>query len=288
MILSIGLAAVLLLTGCARDATPQAGTTAVVASFYPLAEVARQVGGDAVSVRDLTPPGAEPHDLEITTGALDAILGADLVVYLGGGFQASVEDALRSRSGPSLDALAAVTQPADRTDPHVWLDPVLMQGVVDAVAEKLGALDPAHAGAFTANAAAYDERIAEVDAEYRATLNTCQRDLIVTSHEAFGRMAKRYGLRMEAIAGISPESEPAPRHLAELIDLVRREGVTTIFTEELVSPEVAQTLAREAGVRTEVLSPIESLTADEIAAGEDYLSLMRADLAKLAAALGCG
>lgn len=257
----------------------------VVASFFPLAEAARQVGGDGVRVEDLTPAGAEPHDLELTTDQRDAIDDADLTVVLGGGFQPAVEEAARARDDVTLSILGGGDP---QTDPHVWLDPREMQRIVDRVERALGDVDSDHAMRYARNADAYRARLAALDRVYAAGLAACDRRTIVTAHDAFGPLARRYDLEQEPIAGISPEQEPDPRRLAELADLAEHEGVTTIFTEELVSPEVARTLAREAGgLRTVVLDPLESLSAERRARGEDYVSVMERNLRALRSALGC-
>ena len=271
----------------------------VVASFYPVYEAARRVGGERTQVTNLTPAGTEPHDLELSPKQVDQILDATVVLYMGHGFQPAVEDIAKSRhSGVTVDVLSALA--AQRklrglpsgaeergTDPHVWLDPVLMAGVVDEVRKALDRSDPAGVATYQRNAEHYRSEIEALDRRFRDGLRECARRVIVTSHAAFGYLAARYGLVQEAIAGLSPEAEPDPKRLAELADLVRREGVTTIFTEELVSPRVADTLAREAGVRTAVLNPLEGLTSQEIARGEDYVSVMDKNLATLRAALGC-
>lgn len=276
--------------GNAQDDRPS-----VVAAFYPLFEAVSRVGGDRVALQNLTPVGTEPHDLELSTDDLDAILDADLVVYLGGGFQPAIEDAVDQRGdSPSVDALAVLRQEAssapeaDQDDPHVWLDPVLMGGIVQAVADAMAAIDPAGAATYRANADEYGSELDDLDRAYRMGLGHCQRRVIVTAHAAFGHLAARYDLRQEAISGLSPEVEPDPARVAELADLVRDEGVTTIFTEELVSPRVAETLAREAGVTTAVLNPVEGLTETQLEDGETYDSVMRSNLATLMEALGCG
>jgi zinc transport system substrate-binding protein len=269
----------------------------VVASFYPLAEAASRVGGNLVSVENLTPPGVEPHDLELAPDDIETIATADMIVYLGGGFQPAVEDALaEAEHAVAVDALAAVATnapPASEADegltvdPHVWLDPARFEEIVRAVADALAKADPANEATYSANADAYIAEIAALDEESRTGLSDCERTTIVTSHEAFGYLADAYGLTQVGILGLSPEAEPDPRRLAELRDLVEREGVTTIFAEELVSPKVAETLASEAGVRVAVLNPIESLTDAQEKAGEDYLSLMRENLDTLRKALDC-
>jgi zinc transport system substrate-binding protein len=285
---------------CSRSTpgTP-GGRVSVVANFYPVYEAARRVGGDRTQVTNLTPAGAEPHDLELSPKQVDQILDAAVVLYMGHGFQPAVEDVAKSRhSGVTVDLLGALAAQrklrelpsgADEkgTDPHVWLDPVLMADLVDEVRKALARADPAGAPTYQRNAQRYRSEIEALDRRFRDALGDCARRVIVTSHAAFGYLAARYGVVQESISGLSPEAEPDPKRLAELADLVRREGVTTIFTEELVSPRVADTLAREAGVRTAVLNPLEGLTSREIARGEDYVSVMEKNLATLRAALGC-
>lgn len=273
------------------------GTTSVVASFYPLEEAVSQVGGDLVTVENLTPPGVEPHDLELAPDDIETIVTADVVVYLGGGFQPAVEDALAETEDAVLvDALDAVdTVPAPpgeaeeglTVDPHVWLDPARFEKVVEEVAGALSEADPANEATYGSNAEAYVAGLATLDEEFRTGLSDCERTTIVTSHEAFGYLADSYGLTEVAIAGLSPEAEPDAQQIAELLDLVEQQGVTTIFAEELVSPKVAETLADEAGIEVDVLDPLESLTDEQVEAGEDYVSVMRENLDRLRAALDC-
>ena len=268
----------------------------MVAAFLPIQEAASRVGGDAVQVFNLTPPGAEPHDLELTPDGVERIQSADVVLYLGGGFQPALEDALTGAEGETVDLLAGLDTlppPAGEAaeglsvDPHVWLAPRLYAEMVSEVAEALAKADPDSGSTFRSNAKAFEADIDQVDLHYQEGLAHCQRHIIVTSHEAFGYLASAYGLTQEAITGLSPEAEPGPARLAELKDLVQRQGITTIFTEELVSPKVAQTLAQEAGVQTKVLSTLEGLTPEEEAAGADYISLMLDNLATLEKALDC-
>jgi zinc transport system substrate-binding protein len=268
----------------------------VLASFYPLSFAAEWIGGDCVTVTDLTPPGVEPHDLELTPDAVEAIATADVVLYLGGGFQPAVEDAVGDAQGQVVDVLSAVptvpsqgeqTKEGLDVDPHVWLDPGRFADIVTATGN---ALERARIPASCdISGAVRDLRsdLADLDSEFRTGLTGCEQDVIVTTHAAFGYLAGAYGLHQEAIAGLAPEVEPSPKRLAELVSLVEREGVTTIFTEELISPDVAETLAAEAGVKTKVLFTIEGLTKEEASAGQDYLSLMRENLDALRAALRC-
>jgi len=264
------------------------GRLAVVVAFSPLAEAVRQVGGRHVRVSDLTPAGVEPHDLELTTDDVDAILDADLAVVMGHDFQPAVEHSADDRDGPTLTVLDHV-RPRGRTkDPHVWLDPVRYRAIVDAVAKQLARVDPAHRSDYEANAARFDQQLSVLDAAYARGLADCTSRIVLTAHEAFGYLARRYHLEPHGIAGIDPDAEPDPDTLATLADLARREGVTTVFTETLVSPKVARTLAREAGgLRTVVLDPLEGLSQERIDAGDDYLTVMRRNLAKLRTALRC-
>ncbi len=286
------LALALLATACTAPGRASDGQLQVVAGFYPLAEAAERVGGGRVDVTDLTPPGVEAHDFELTPRNVEAIATADLVLYVGGGFQPAVEDALFETQGEVVNVLdglptISATEGGTEPDPHVWLDPELYARIVGGIERALSDLDPRHAAAYAKNAAAFESTLADLDREFSQGLATCDRRLIVTTHDAFGYLAARYGLEQRAITGLSPEAEPDAKRLAQLRDLVEREGVTTIFTETLVPPEVAQTLASEAGVKTAVLNPLEGLTEDQLAAGEDYASLMRRNLATLEVALGC-
>jgi zinc transport system substrate-binding protein len=276
----------LVLPACGESgATGTSERERIVAAFYPLAWATEQVGGASVDVDNLTPAGAEPHDLELTPRDVDRIRDADLVVYLGGGFQPALEKALGGREGPSLDLLrgqnlAAAPEGEEELaiDPHVWLDPVRFEGMVRAIGRELGR--PRAAARVVA-------RLEALGADYRRGLASCRRHDLVTSHAAFGYLAKRYGLHQVALAGLSPEAEPSPRDLEGLVREVERSGASTVFFETLVSPRLAETVAREAGVKTAVLDPIEGLTKDEIAGGADYLSVMRTDLAALRRALAC-
>jgi zinc transport system substrate-binding protein len=274
----------------AADGRPQ-----VVAAFYPLFEAAQRVGGDRVQVRNLTPAGAEPHDLELNSRQVDRIEDADVLIFLGRGFQPALEKAADRAKGAKVDLLGEVRSllPAPvgdadlDIDPHVWLDPTLMKAMVARVATALSEADPPNRTTYEANAAAYSRELDDLDASFRQGLAQCDRRVMVTSHDAFGYLARAYGLTQDAIAGLAPESEPTPQRLAELAAKVRADGTNTIFYETLVSPKVAQTLAREAGVGTAVLDPLEGLSEDDAKAGKTYVSVMRENLAAVRQALGC-
>jgi len=256
----------------------------VVAAFYPLAFAAQTVGGPGLHVRNLTPTGAEPHDIELTPKDVAAVQKARLVIYISHDFQPAVQDAVRNARGVRLDAVEGLSlargvgDESGKADPHVWLDPILFARVVRRIGTALGR--PRAATRLVA-------KLDALDRAYRAGLRDCARRTFVTSHAAFGYLAARYGLHQVAITGLDPEAEPSARRLASLAALVRKLGTDTVFFERLVSPKLAQTVAREAGVHTAVLDPIEGLTHSESEEGASYLSLMRQNLLALRTALRC-
>jgi len=267
----------------------------VVAAFYPLQWAAASVGGDHVQVTSLTASGAEPHDLELSPQQVAAVTIAPLVLYIKG-FQPSVDDAVAQNPGGALDAGVEVQgldvasesispgAPAAARDPHIWLDPRNMATIIDAIAGRLSALDPANAKTYAANALATKDKLNSLDREWASGTATCaSRDLVV-SHDAFGYLAKRYGFTQIGISGLSPDAEPSPAKLAEVTDFVRAHDVATIYYETLVDPKVAQTIATETGTTTAVLDPLEGLAAGST---QDYISVMRSDLATIRQGQGC-
>ncbi|MGI5168449.1 metal ABC transporter substrate-binding protein [Spirillospora sp. CA-253888] len=311
---ALGLAA---LTACGNaGATGSADRTEVAASFYPMAWLAERVGGDDAAVSTLTKPGAEPHDLELTPKQIGALGKADLTLYVKG-LQPAVDDAVAKHAkGKGLDAAGTVKLlPAPGEDehaheghehehgeehgheeehghdhgdaghdPHLWLDPSRMATVATALGDRLAAADADHAAGYRSRAAALAKELNGLDQEFKTGLASCKRKTIVTAHAAFGYLADRYGLKQISIAGVDPTSEPSPKRLAELTGEVRSSGATTVFTESLVSRKVADTLAREAGVRTAVLDPVEGIKEGS---SENYLTVMRANLKTLKPALEC-
>jgi zinc transport system substrate-binding protein len=274
------------------------GHVDVVAAFYPLEYVTKQVGGDHVTVTNLVKPGAEPHDLELNARQVGQVSEADLVVYLHG-FQPAVDQAVEGQAKDrALDAATVSPLIQDHTpieggeahqdetgaDPHIWLDPTRLAAVADAVAARLGKVDSEHAGDFTRNAAALRTQLTALDGEFETGLAHCRSKSIVTSHNAFGYLAARYGLTQIGITGLTPDSEPTAGRLAEVAQLAKREKVEVIFFETLVSPKIAETLADEIGAKAQVLDPLEGLKAGS---GADYISVMRSNLATLRSALGC-
>jgi zinc transport system substrate-binding protein len=252
----------------------------VVAGFYPLAFAAEEVAGNRVEVTNLTPAGAEPHAVELSPRDVERIRSADLVLYAGGGFQPALEEAADGAEGAAVEVLDGLDlrEEDGEADPHVWLDPVRFAQVVERIGAELK---------VEASARQLASQLHALDGEYREGLADCDRHELVTAHDAFGYLADRYGLEVIPIAGLAPEVEPTPRDLEEIAELVEDRGVTTVFVEPLLSPEIGETVAREAGVETAMLNPLEGLTEEELARGENYLSVMRANLEALRAGLGC-
>ncbi|MCX4470652.1 metal ABC transporter substrate-binding protein [Micromonospora sp. NBC_01655] len=298
-------------TACAADGTgadPQ--RVDVAAAFYPLQFVAERIGGDAVRVTNLTKPGTEPHDLELTPRQVGEVNQAELIVYLKG-FQPAVDEAVDQNGGDRAFDVAGVqpllaasagghdhegeeaghegedaghAEEEGARDPHLWLDPTRLATVGDRLAERLGRADPDRAADYTARAGALRAELERLDAEFAAGLRTCQRREIVVSHTAFGYLTERYQLDQVGITGLAPDNEPSPQRLAEVAREAREHRATTIFFETLVSPKVAETIAREVGAKTAVLDPLEGLSAGH---DGDYLSVMRTNLATLRTALSC-
>jgi zinc transport system substrate-binding protein len=283
-----------LLAACGGDA--QSGDTRVVASFYPYAYVAEQVGGTHVHVDNLTSPGVEPHDIELKPKQVGAVQAADLVVYQRG-FQSAVDDAVDQADRSADDVLDIATvvkleqshaedsHEHEAQDPHAWLDPRTMIIVTQEVEKRLTDADPDHASDFAANSQRLERELTRLDAAFADGVETCRTRTIVTSHAAFHYLAERYRLKQVPIAGIDPTKEPTPGQLADISTLVKRENISTIFAEELVSPAIAETVARETGARTATLDPIEGL--GDNGGDETYLTLMRRNLDAIRTANGC-
>lgn len=276
---------------------PQNEKLTVMTSFYPLAYLAQAIGGDMVSVTNMTPAGMEPHDFEPSPRHLISMGKSDLFLYNGAGFEPwvmkwqngafehpkkilDISATLKARSVKLLPAQGA-------TDPHSWLDPMIMIKEAEIVHDAFVEMDPMHEDVYTANAVRVAESLASLDRAFRDGLSVCEKNNIVVSHEAFEYLGRAYGIQVTSIAGISPDEEPSPKELARIADLIRAKGVKHIFFETTTSPKLSQVLAREVGGETLVLNPLESLTPFELQSGEDYVSLMMANLNNLRKALIC-
>jgi zinc transport system substrate-binding protein len=283
LVLLSGLA-VLAVSACGGSSEANSsGGPQVIGAFYPLAFVAERVAGKSASVTNLSPPGVEPHDLELAPDQVRALSEADLVVYLGAGFQPAVEDIVGELDETATLDVLENQEELLADDPHVWLDPLRLGEIADAVAARLAEVDPDKAQTYDDNAAALNEDLERLDEEFSGALKDCERDELVVSHEAFGYLTNRYGLEQVGVAGVDPETEPSPGRLAEVAEFARDNDVTTIFFEEQVSPDIAEVLAEESGATTEVLDPLE-FPPD---GSSDYFDVMRDNLAAITTALGC-
>lgn len=281
IVLIFVLAAVAALASGCGSSDASTGERAVVAAFYPLAYAAARVD-PAADVTNLTPAGAEPHDLELTARDVERVREADLVLHLER-FMPALDDALGDGENAVdlLDGIRLLSRSDGEeagVDPHVWLDPLRYAAIAERVADELG--EPADAAGLVGD-------LRKLDREYRAGLASCEKRTLVTSHAAFGYLADAYDLQQVALTGLSPEIEPSAKAIESLVAEVEEQGATTVFFEPLLSPDLAETVAREAGVATAVLNPLEGLTDEELEAGADYFSVMRQNLDALRRALGC-
>jgi len=276
--------------GCGPGVPP--GKPLVVATIYPLWEFTRQVAGTRAEAVALVPPGVEPHDWEPSARDVAQVQRAAVFVHSGTGIDAWAEKLLadaKDRRAVVVDAGRGLSliRVGSATDPHVWLDPALARSQVLAIAAGLEQADPGGAAIYGENARRFIADLDALDQAFAAGLADCARREIVTSHAAYAYLARRYRLTQVPVMGLAPEAEPSPADLAAIVKTVRTLKVTHIFFEPLVSPRLAQTLARETGAIPLLLNPVEGVSRDEAAAGTGYVELMRANLANLRTALAC-
>ncbi|MEU4154487.1 metal ABC transporter substrate-binding protein [Streptomyces sp. NPDC026659] len=302
---ALGLGA---LTGCSGGASA-AGNTGkldVVASFYPMAFLANEIGGSHVHVTTLTTPGQEPHDLEISPRQIAGLQDSDAVLYLKG-LQPSVDKAVaESPVKTKIDAATLTTLEEHGTevgghaaehaegghgdeeetgkDPHIWLDPVRYAQVAKGVGSAFAKADPKHRADYEKNTDALVKRLDELNTHFEDGLAHTRTKVFITTHAAFGYLAERYGLTEEAISGLDPESEPSAVRVKDLQKLAKADGVTTVFYETLVSDRTAKTIAGDVHLKTDVLDPIEGITGKS--RGKDYFAVQEANLKALQQALG--
>jgi len=280
----------------------------VVTTLLPLQEFARAVGGANVQVEMIIPPGVEPHAWEPKPRDLARIYQADVFIYIGPAMEPWVEDLLKASRGARLKVVEASRglplleakdsepaqpmnqgqRPEGRIDPHVWLDFSLDLRIIDALADAFAEKDPGDASRYRANAEAYKSRLEALDKKFQSSLSTCRRrQIILGGHSAYSYLAKRYGLQQIPLYGISPNAEPTPRKLTEVIQAAKNQGAKYIYFEELVNPKLARVLAQEAGLQTLVLSDGTNLTREQIRQKVTFLGLMEKNLENLRRGLGC-
>lgn len=287
-----------LLAGCAGTGSDKKDKSklSVTTSFYPLYDFSVKLGGDKATVTNLTPSGVEPHDWEPSSNDMITLENADILVYNGSGMESWTDSALSALNNSDLIVVEASRGLSDLTaadedgsgtsaDPHVWLDPEYAKAQMKAILDAYIKADPENESYYQAN---YDKYAAEfdlLDSEFEEALSGLTQKNIVVAHDAFGYLCRAYGLTQMPIEGLSADSEPSSARMSEIIDFVRKNNVKVIFFEELVSPKVAEVIAKETGTVTAVLNPLEGITSDQQIAGEDYFSIMRENLATLITSL---
>ena len=287
LILVIVAGAIYAFRGTEPQRTPTSPKLQIAASFYPLAYFAERIGGVRVVVTTITPAGVEPHEYELTPKDVATVEGSRLLLLNGTGFE-TWEDKVPRGSGTHRTEIVKVSDGlTEKSDPHIWLSPPLADRMVDNIEAGIKKLDPENADFYAQNAALLKADLVELDLDYRSGLSHCRLNTIVTSHSAFGYLSEAYGLVQIPIVGISPEAEPSAKELAAVATIARTKHIKYIFFETLVSPKLAETVAREIGAQTLVLSPIEGLTTEEIQTGKDYFTEMRSNLSHLQTALEC-
>lgn len=293
-----------------KEAKSEDSKLKVMASFYTMYDFVKKVGGDKVDVKNMVPAGTEPHDWEPTATDIKNLEDADVFIYNGVDMEHWTEEVLDSLDNRSLKVVEAARgislikgadehgedpdedkdhdkdeHDEDGHDPHVWLNPLNAKAEMENIKNALVEADPKNKAYYTENYNKYAQELEQLDAEYKKELGDTKNKNIITAHEAFGYLCSAYGLNQVGIEGLSPDSEPDPARMNEIIEFAKAQGVKTIFFEELVNPKVAETIAKEIGAKVEVLNPLEGLSDEEEKAGDDYFSVMKANLKKLKAAL---
>lgn len=309
---ALGAATLMTLTACggqetgANGVSPEDAQLTLVTGVYPLEWLATEIGGDRVSVSQLTDPGAEPHDLELTGRQIGEVSQADIAFYVTG-LQPAVDEAVEQEaSGNALDVSEIVDLlPVEETqgdddhedesgdeghdhgpdDPHFWLDTERMDEAATALAERMSEVDPEGADSYQANAEQVSQTLTAIDEEYEQNLASCDQRDVVVGHTAFTYLTEAHGLEQVGLSGVDPETEPSPAQIAEISDIVDERGIDTIFTEPLMPDGTTDTIAEETGAEVEVLDPLEGVTEDS--PGDDYPSIMHGNLEALTGALGC-
>lgn len=308
--LLVSLLTVTFLAACGNNGTTDSSNArgdeasdklAIVTTFYPVYDFTKNIVGDTADVKLLIPAGTEPHDYEPSAKDMAEIQDADVFIYHNENMETWVEETAKGWQDDQPVVIKATEKMtlmegeedhehedesdehahSHSYDPHTWLAPNLAMQEVTAIRDQLSAKFPDKKAVFTENAAAYLEKLTALDEEYQTSLAAAKQTSFVTQHAAFGYLAKEYGLTQVAISGLSPDEEPSPARLAELKTYVEENGIQYIYFEENASDKIAQTLAKEANVKLLVLNPLESLTKEQMDAGEDYISVMKENLQAL-------
>lgn len=297
----------------------------VYASVYPMYDFAKKIAGDKLDVEMVMPQGTEPHGWEPDTKAIKNLESADLFIYNGAGLESWTDKVIDSLSNKDLKVVEASEgvdliksshdhededhdhQGAEENhnhnhedheedheheghnhgpmDPHVWISPKNAKIEMENIKNALVELDKENADYYESNYQKYAKMLDELDAKYSEKLSPLPNKTIVVSHEAYGYLCKDYNLTQIGIKGVNAETEPDAKKMAEIINYVKENKITTIFTEELIDPKVSKIIADETGCVVKVLSPIEGLSEEQIKNNEDYFSIMEENLENLVGAL---
>lgn len=268
----------------------------VTTSFYPLYFLAKEIGGDKVDVYNLIPSGSEPHDYEPSARDIAGIEKSDILILNGGGVETwgeKMKTNLKDKKTAVIEAGKGLftenPETGDNavTDPHIWLSPEIYKKEAVAVTDILRKIDPANDEYFSLRKEKITAKLDNLNKLFREGLTDCTQKEIITSHSAFGYLAKAYGLSQVAITGLAPESEPSQSQMMEIVKFARVKKVKYIFFESLVSPKLSETIAQEIGAGTLVLDPLEGITDEEMKKGADYFSIMEKNLKNIKLALEC-
>ena len=296
---------VVLLSGCSAKTASKTVTEnmsssstrklTVYTSFYAMYDFAKKIGGDKINLTNLVPAGTEPHEWEPSTGDIKNLENADVLIYNGASMENWVDKVVKSLNNKKLITVEAskginLSENKDKDedlkyDPHVWLNPMNAKKELEAIKYAFVKADPKNKDYYEKNYADNAKKFDELDAEYRASAATFKSKNIVVAHQAFGYLCGAYGLKQIAIEGLNADSEPSPAKMAEISDFVKKNKIKYIFFEDLISPKVADTIAKETGAKTAVLNPLEGLEQKDIDSGKEYISVMKENLQTLKTAL---
>lgn len=261
------------------------GKPSIVTSFYPLYFFTKEITGDDILVTNITPAGSEPHDYEPTAQQIAAMEQSDLILIQGGKFEAwgdNVHSTYADKVVPILE-----NSLPQQADPHTWLDPVMVENEIQKISQAIQQIDPSGTAMYQQRTQTLLAQVSALHTQYQNGFASCQRQDFITSHAAFGHLAKRYNLNQLSISGISPDQEPTAKDMAEIVTFARDHNVEYIFFESLVSPKLAETIASEVGAQTLVLDPIEGITDQQMKDGVNYFTIMEENLKALQIALQC-
>lgn len=258
----------------------------IYTSFYAIYDFTKEIAGDNVDVHNMVPAGTEPHDWEPTVQDMAKLNNADAVFYNGLNMESWIDKVQNSLDASKFVCLSdGVDVSGNASDPHIWLNPQNVKIMCEKIYNTLSQIDPDNKTIYEANYNNYVAKLDKLDNDFKTAINELPNKDIVVSHEAYSYLCNAYGLNQVAIDGISADSEPSPDKMMSLINFVKTNNVKYIFYEELVSQKTAETLSSETGAKLLPLNPFEGLTDDEIAKGDNYISVMYDNLENIKTAL---